>query len=49
VSGASVPYFVNRTVTVDREYIKRYACGDSKPLHCKCESLRWGKCVCQCE
>jgi hypothetical protein len=49
VSGASVPYFINRTVTVDREYVKRYRCGNSMPLLCKCDSSRWGKCICQCE
>ena len=50
VSGASVPYFVvNRTVSIDREYMDRYTCGDDNVLRCTCESLRWGKCLCHCE
>jgi hypothetical protein len=44
-----MPYFVEgRPVTVDRDYIKRYACASGKPLVCQCASTRLGNCECSC-
>ena len=49
LSGTSVPYFVDRTVSIDREYMDRYACPGDGVLRCTCESSRWGKCLCHCQ
>ena len=47
--AASMPYFVQgRTVTVDRDYIGRYACPTGKALVCRCASTRLGNCDCSC-
>ena len=49
VPAASMPYFVEgRSVTVDRDYIKRDACASGKPLVCQCASTRLGNCECSC-
>jgi hypothetical protein len=49
MSGASAPYFIGGDVTIDRDYMDRYACSADRPLICTCDSLRWGKCRCHCE
>jgi hypothetical protein len=47
--AANMPYFVEgRSVTVDRDYIGRYACASRKPLICRCPSTRLGECQCSC-
>jgi hypothetical protein len=46
--AASVPYFVEgRSVTVDRHYVKRYACATGKPLVCRALT-RLGNLECSC-
>ena len=48
VPAASMPYFLQgRSVTVDRQYIKRYACASGKALLCRCPS-QLGNCDCSC-
>ena len=48
VPASRMPYFVEgRSVTVDRQYIKRYACASGKPLVCRCTS-QLGDCDCSC-
>jgi hypothetical protein len=46
---ASVPYFIDHTVTIDREYMDRYACVSHEVLMCTCDSPRWGQCLCHCQ
>jgi hypothetical protein len=44
-----VPYFIGgRAVWVDTEYRDRYACASKAPLRCRCDSSRWGSCLCRC-
>lgn len=48
IPASSMPYFVEgRSVTVDRQYIKRYACASGKALVCRCPS-KLGNCDCSC-
>ena len=50
VSGANAPYFLDfQQVSVERDYVDRYVCRNGIPLQCRCESSRFGRCLCGCQ
>ena len=48
--AANMPYFIDgrRPVTVDVDYLSRYACRSGRPLFCQCGSSKLGTCDCSC-